>query len=246
MGYFYFMAKLKIKNKYGIAPNKLINNEKVSLRAKGLYVFLQSKPDNWSFSVARIASQTKEGKAAIQEAIKELEAIKLLSRKARKDKLGKWIGFDYTLYGDPFTDYPLTAYPSAVSPSTAYPLTENHVTLSKKDISKKDTSKKDISKKELVIRKSKISDQINKVFDIFLKGINPTINFGHKTNRKAAENLIKKMGLEKTIRTVEYAISIQGERYAPVITTPYQLCSKLGDLMVYYKKDNQNNIVIAK
>tara|TARA_Y100000310_G_scaffold336114_1_gene419829 strand:- start:324 stop:1004 length:681 start_codon:yes stop_codon:yes gene_type:complete len=84
---------------------------------------------------------------------------------------------------------------------------------------------------------------IVKVFNTF-KQINPTINYGHRTNRKACLDLIKKYGLEKTIATCEYAMSIQGERYAPLITTPYQLISKLGELMIYYKKSNSTKTII--
>jgi len=92
----------------------------------------------------------------------------------------------------------------------------------------------------------KVPDEINQIFNIFYKSINPTINFGNKTNRKAIEDLIKKMGFEKTLNTVNYAVKVQGEKYAPTITTPYQLYNKLGDLMVYYLRNKKDGIVIAK
>jgi hypothetical protein len=44
------MSKLKkyVRN-YTQVPNDIINDKRLSLKAKGLYLFLVSKPDNWDF-----------------------------------------------------------------------------------------------------------------------------------------------------------------------------------------------------
>ena len=67
------------------------------------------------------------------------------------------------------------------------------------------------------------------IFKIFYK-INPNINFGNKTERAAADWLIKRYGLEKTISAAEYAISVQSDKFAPTIMTPYQLKDKMAAL----------------
>jgi len=126
------MSKLQIKNRYAITPNELLNNKEISLKAKGLFGFLQSKPDNWSFSIERIAKQTKDGKDGIRTAILELEKSKYLQRKPRKNSNGEWDGYDYILADKPLTE----------NPTTVKPTTENTHTLSKKDNSKKDIVKK--------------------------------------------------------------------------------------------------------
>jgi hypothetical protein len=74
---------------------------------------------------------------------------------------------------------------------------------------------------------------VQPLFKIFYETINPTINFGNKTSRKAAEFLIRKFGLEKTLEVAKYAISVQSEKYAPTITTPYQLKEKLSALIKF-------------
>jgi len=53
-------------------PNEIINDERVSLKAKGLYLYMVSKPDNWEFSMSGIASQNKDGREAVSNIIKEL------------------------------------------------------------------------------------------------------------------------------------------------------------------------------
>jgi hypothetical protein len=88
-----------------------------------------------------------------------------------------------------------------------------------------------------------IQIQIGELFDIFKKSINPTINFGHTTQRRAAQELIEKFGYEKAINTAKYAVSIQGQKFAPTITTPYLLQTKLAELLIYYKKQQKSNIL---
>lgn len=86
---------------------------------------------------------------------------------------------------------------------------------------------------------SEQSSRIQEIISLFGK-INPTINYGNKTQRSAVIEMIKKMGWEKTKKMTEYAISVQGAPYSPTITTPYQLKNKIGDLRVFYKKENGN------
>jgi len=83
---------------------------------------------------------------------------------------------------------------------------------------------------------------IQQIFDIFYESINPTINFGNKTQREAAKWLIHKFGLEKTIKFTKYSCSIQGKKYAPIITTPYQLKEKIANLKIYYEQNNAKKV----
>lgn len=77
--------------------------------------------------------------------------------------------------------------------------------------------------------------QIAKILDAF-KDINPMINFGNKTQRKACNDLIEKFGFEKTMTAIAYYKTIQAEIYSPVITTPLMLKNKMAELRVFYNK----------
>jgi len=83
---------------------------------------------------------------------------------------------------------------------------------------------------------SEQSSQITEIFTIFKK-INPTINYGNKTQRSAVIEMIKKIGFEKIKNSALYAVSVQGQPYTPTITTPYQLKEKLAALLTYYAKE---------
>jgi len=79
---------------------------------------------------------------------------------------------------------------------------------------------------------------VKEVMDVFYK-INPTLNWGNKTIRKAAADLIKKFGLEETLRMAEAVVAVQGQPYAPVATTPYDMKEKLAKFKIFF--DNQKN-----
>jgi len=127
-------SKLRITTSYGVTPNHVLKDKNLSLKAKGLFGYLQSKPDGWVFSVERISQESCDGKDSVRSGLQELENAGFLLRKAIKGEDGMFNGYDYELSENPFTD----------NPSTDSQLTENGVTLSKKDSSKKENSKKDV------------------------------------------------------------------------------------------------------
>ena len=65
------------------------------------------------------------------------------------------------------------------------------------------------------------------------EGINPTISYGNKTSRSSVEVLFKKLGKNKAIEIAKYAVSIFVNKFAPVISTPYQLKEKISSLASY-------------
>jgi len=80
------------------------------------------------------------------------------------------------------------------------------------------------------------TNPVNELFAVLYE-INPLINFGNKTQRKAAEQIISKLGIEKTLATARYAVSVYGKPYAPVITTPTELRDKLSKLVAYHLQE---------
>ena len=127
------MSKLLIKKRYATIPNDILNDDSISLKAKGLYAYLQSKPDNWRFSTDRMSQSLKEGKEAIKTALHELEKTHYLQRISVKNNKGRWDGYDYILYDVPYTENPLMV------PQ----LTDNLATLSKQDSSKQELNKQE-------------------------------------------------------------------------------------------------------
>lgn len=67
------MEKLKkIPVPFAQVPNDLLTSKDVSATAKALWAYIQSKPDGWDFSAARIAQDFKEGRKTVLAAINNL------------------------------------------------------------------------------------------------------------------------------------------------------------------------------
>lgn len=126
------MSKLKkFMVGYARTPNSLINDKTISLKAKGLFAYIESKPDDWDFSAKRISNSLKEGIDAINDALKELEIAGYLIRQRYQDDSGFWkalyILTDKILYME-------------------NPIQENPYTGKSPNITKKEITKKDINK----------------------------------------------------------------------------------------------------
>lgn len=138
------MGKLYLKRNFSQTPVSLLNNKEISMKAKGMYGFIQSKPDGWDFSAKRIAAQIKEGVSFTDSCLQELESSGYLERIKSKNDKGHW-DIDYILHEipvvkNPVVENPRLENPRLENPSTENPSTENHINNSKIDYSKKDNS----------------------------------------------------------------------------------------------------------
>ena len=207
--------------KFTQIKNEVLTDKNLSLKAKGLFAYLYSKPNNWDFSMYRIAGETKDGKEGIRTALLELEKNGYLTRKRLAS--GK---MEYYITYEPSSEN--RQKPSSEKANKGKSQQGKIGTISNivnkviKNNSNKETSEIEIS-------------HINEIMNIFYK-INPTLNWGNKTTRSSAEFLIKRFGIEKAKRIASAAVACQGEPYAPVVTTPYQLKEKLTQLKIFYDR----------
>ncbi|MDM5264700.1 hypothetical protein PF327_10885 [Sulfurovum sp. XTW-4] len=61
------------KKRYTQVSNMVLNDENLSLKAKGLYAFMDSKPEGWNFTIKSISTQVKDGIDSVKSALKELK-----------------------------------------------------------------------------------------------------------------------------------------------------------------------------
>lgn len=84
---------------FTLSDNRVAQCTDLDLNAKGLYLYIASLPDDWDFSIERIAraNQTTEGK--VKSAIKQLEQVGLLKRHYELNTNGKrGIRADYEIF----------------------------------------------------------------------------------------------------------------------------------------------------
>lgn len=65
--------------------NCVLNDSRLSWKAKGIFSYLYSKPDDWDFSAMRIQDDSSDGYKPLISGIKELEEFGYLTRKKSPD-----------------------------------------------------------------------------------------------------------------------------------------------------------------
>lgn len=79
------MKIVKEKINFTQVSNINLEDPLLSWKAKGLYAYLWSRPENWDFSVPRITTNSTDGEKSTASGIKELEAKGYLERKREKN-----------------------------------------------------------------------------------------------------------------------------------------------------------------
>ncbi|WP_281321990.1 helix-turn-helix domain-containing protein [Flavobacterium aestivum] len=230
------MAKLtKQIVPFGMVPNTLLNDNKISLKAKGLFAFMQSKPDGWNFSVDKIAFQCKEAKSSISEGLKELENFGYLIRK--KQQTGNGFVVDYRLYFDNISDKPIADFQSLEIQSLKNPILGNpiigkSVNNSNKDISKKDNSKKEERGDSLAFLENNYPSRFERLMMQFKNQITDFVKFSQLFEATVLQEKLEYDGDVLEGRFIKFAInwvSNQNKFDKPVIElNPNQKKEKIG------------------
>lgn len=88
--------------------------------------------------------------------------------------------------------------------------------------------------------------EVNKVMEYF-KGVNPNYDIFYKRTpeREALGRMIHKFGEQKMVNMIKYLPEICGKPFAPKITSPRQLETDLGKLLLYIKQNGGVKTEIA-
>ena len=179
--------KLRIQNRFGITPNLLLNDSSISLKAKGLYWYIQSKPDDWDFSGLRIAKDHKDWKDWIFSALRELEDTWYLIRTKTKNNKWNW-EVEYTLLDSPVsrTENP-PRVPRAENPEAENPEAENPPTNKERN-----TNKEIQIKNPLSIPETSFSYQLsNFFFDMKMNSGKRPAQLLYQLKKKSREEIIQ-------------------------------------------------------
>lgn len=102
--------KQSLKQEIGFAQikNEVLRDKNLSLKAKGLFAYIYSKPNNWNFSAERISLESRDGVDSVRGAIIELEENDYLSRKRlATGRVVYYVHFDNEPQNEPQLDNPI-------------------------------------------------------------------------------------------------------------------------------------------
>jgi len=94
--------EVQLRKNFTVMSNHHLQNKGLSLKAKGMLSYMLSLPDDWDYSVGGLASNNKEGKAAVRSALVELEEAGYLIRRQCRSELGGFAGNQYIVYELPY------------------------------------------------------------------------------------------------------------------------------------------------
>lgn len=83
------LLRKQTRRGYTHIANDLIDADMLSFRARGIAVFLLSKPDDWEIKIEYLTKNGKEGREAIRTALHELAEHGFLMRDRVQDAEGK-------------------------------------------------------------------------------------------------------------------------------------------------------------
>ena len=155
------MNKIKHKNPFTAVPNIVLNDSRLTFKAKGLYSYLFSKPDGWVFYNQAILNETAEGITSFQSGIKELVKYGWLKKQQLIAKNGQFGGNEYELMTELSTQENMSTvtHKKSKAPSEK-PVTENPA--SDNPVTENILSYKEINNKEINKRKSNSINTITK------------------------------------------------------------------------------------
>ena len=183
------VIRIQKTNNYTVMSNYHFREKDMSLKAKGLLSLMLSLPEEWDYSVDGLVKLSKDGKDSVISAIIELEQFGYLVRSQAKGQDGKFAGYDYDVYEQPYTEKPFTE-----NPSTVKPMTENPQQLNTKPLNTE--SDINITNKKLNIN-VQIEQEFEEVWKIYPRKEDKKKAFlAYKTARKKASFDEIKKGVE--------------------------------------------------
>lgn len=107
------MSQLRKRTNFTIVSNQIVNDDSLSLKSKGIYLYLCSKPDGWDFYIPEIAKWCTDGIKSVRSGLKELEEAGYLFRHRLNGNGGKF-EYDYEIFETPSARLPHTPEGHAV------------------------------------------------------------------------------------------------------------------------------------
>lgn len=96
----YFIREKKDKN-YTVVDNTYIKDSSLSWKAKGLFTYILSLPEDWKIYMSELVNHSTGGKEELKSIIKELVQHGYIQRDKSKDEKGMFVGWSYEIIEQP-------------------------------------------------------------------------------------------------------------------------------------------------
>lgn len=90
--------RINKQSRFTQIDNRMIDDDQITAKAKGILLYLLSKPDGWKIYEVDIINRMKDGRDSIRSGLKELVENGYINRTQSTSKDGKFSGYNYEVY----------------------------------------------------------------------------------------------------------------------------------------------------
>lgn len=218
------------ENPFAQIDKRLLDDEGISWKAKGLLCYLLSKPADWQIQVRDLISKATDGRDAVYSALRELTAAGYIVTEQVLVK-GKFDGIAYIVHENRQTqaEKPHTGFPDTEKPHTGKPYPE-----------KPDHTNKESNNIEFT--------NIENIPGWFLKTFNMLTGKAHRVLPPKAETQLRalfkagylKSDIEKTIKTAFHSDFHKGTKWSHL--TP-EFITRIDKFEKYFNTENNGQSI---
>lgn len=99
----YFIRHTKQRD-YTVMDNTFLKDEKLSWKAKGLFAYILSLPEDWKIYISELQTHATDGETSVRSAIKELTELGYIKQNRLKDEQGRWAAYAYEIIEKPHVE----------------------------------------------------------------------------------------------------------------------------------------------
>lgn len=99
----YFIRHSKQRD-YTVMNNTFLRDDKLSWKAKGLFAYILSLPEDWKIYLNELQTHATDGETSLRSAIKELTDNGYIVQKRLKDDKGRWASYAYQIIENPLVE----------------------------------------------------------------------------------------------------------------------------------------------
>lgn len=155
----YFIRHSKERD-YTILDNTFLKDNELSWKAKGLFAYILSLPEDWKIYMSDLQNRATDGETSLRSAIKELTARGYIKQTRLKDEQGRWASYAYEIIEKPNAEKPLVEKPNVENPAllNTHNIKDSNINKTKKS-AKADTQKQ----KSLIPKETKQSKKVKDI-----------------------------------------------------------------------------------
>jgi len=86
---------------YTVITNELIQDIRLSWKARGIMIYLLSMPEDWEFNLVDLANRAPDGKAALRSGVAELESAGYVRIEKERSPTGTFDGWTWHVFEQP-------------------------------------------------------------------------------------------------------------------------------------------------